>query len=108
MSDLSDLTNSEFRVLVLYSQYVKNDTLDTFVSQQTIADRAGMARENVNKVVKSLVAKKKLMFLPKKGRSNVMKLLIEEKKHVKENKNKQEEVSEYASKYPKCTPPELW
>ena len=83
LSDTTDLTNIEFRVLMHYAKHM-DKALTTFVSQTTIANKIGTDQPSVAKVVRSLVKKGYLIFLPKKGRSNVMKLIIKGKEDDKD------------------------
>ena len=80
---MSELTNVEFRVLITFSKYCNNKTLETFVSQARIGSDTGLTQSNVSRAVKSLVDKKFLKFYPKKGKSNVVKLLFKEEEDDK-------------------------
>ena len=88
LSDTSDLTHLEFRVLIHYAKHMDDKTLTTFVSQSTIAKKCGIERYSANKAVASLVDKGYLMYLPKKGRSNVMKLIFKGKENETMQTNK--------------------
>ena len=95
-----------------YANRCRNDTLETFVSQQYIADETGISRTNISRGVRSLVDKGFLKFYPKKGRSNVMKLIIKGEKNVKESRKESRDesnrISESVCESSKCRVASEW
>ena len=65
-----DLSHLEFRVLCRLAHHSNNDTLETYVTQDTISKYTGAKQQSIARAVKGLIDKGYVIYLPNPDRKN--------------------------------------